>query len=365
MAQVQFADLITGYPTQLDYFLNVTTERLDLLESGAISLEPFFQKGFTGVGSSVELPFYNDLSYSAPLKPNEAAITPFVSGGASALVPGKITTAVQIVPRCYGVYSFSAMNFVQSRNVGHDDPLQVISSGLARLWNRHYMRVMLNILKGIFADNDAAPSGSEHVAGDMTFDASVVNGNTFTDGFSNFTSENFNQAASTMGERADDLRVLFVHSRVYTRLRNMNLVDSIPDANNPLGYRVTQMFQGNISVVVSDQLPVGAGNVYTSYLLGNDSFAFLQGYMDEALDGSSGQAVVKDETAGNGYGQSILLDRRKYFMHPRGFSYVPSIPSGGPAEGTSSTNWGHVDSFKRVVAERQQVKIARLITREA
>ena len=66
---------------------------------------------------------------------------------------------------------------------------------------------------------------------------------------------------------------------------------------------------------------------------------------------------------GNGAGSDVLFNRVEWTIHPVGHAWVGSSPAyeGGPTNGQLSAE----GSFVRVFPERKQIKLARLITREA
>ena len=69
---------------------------------------------------------------------------------------------------------------------------------------------------------------------------------------------------------------------------------------------------------------------------------------------------------GNGKGADILYSRTQWAIHPVGHRFAVASPAvGGPSNASTSGNLAHADSWVRVYPERKQIKIARLITREA
>ncbi len=207
-------------------------------------------------------------------------------------------------------------------------------------------------MTGIFADNAAAPGGSDtHTANDMTNDVSGVG---FVDGVTNFSAEAFIDACVTMGDSMESLGMVMVHSVVYARMQKNNLIDFIPDAS---GQIKIPTFLGRI-VIVDDTMPVSSG-VYQTWLFGAGAVRLGVGNAKVPTE------VQRKPDAGNGGGQEVLHNRVEWCLHPVGHKYIGTAPSGGPSNATSSNNLAAAGSWSRRFPERKMIKIARLITREA
>src|SRR5258705_12000448 len=115
-----------------------------------------------------------------------------------------------------------------------------------------------------------------------TTSATKLNGATFVD------------ACTKLGDRADRLTAVAMHSATEAALRKLDLIDFIPDSEAKLMLR---MFQGR-RVVVDDNLPTRAGStdgtVYTSYLFGQGAFAKGSARLDSnPLQGGIGSEGVE------------------------------------------------------------------------
>jgi hypothetical protein len=231
--------------------------------------------------------------------------------------------------------------------ISGDDALRAISGRVSDYEARLLQRVSLAVLAGVFADNDAAPSGSEHTQGDLTFDASGVS---FVEGVTNFTADNLFNAQQTMGDSQEDLRILAVHSAVFTRMKKNNLIDFKQDSVT--GAELAT-FQG-MQVVYDDGMPK-SGNVYDSYLFAPGALELGWGNVER------GTEVDWAPEAGNGIGEEVLYRRWIQCVHPMGHAYVGAATGGGPTDAVLDD----AASWERRCPERKQVKIARLKTREA
>jgi hypothetical protein len=157
-----------------------------------------------------------------------------------------------------------------------------------------------------------------------------------------------------MGDAAEALSTLIMHSAIFTRLQKQNLIDFIPDARGEvqfptyLGYRV----------VVSDTAKIitGSGSTkYVTYLLGNEAIAFNE----QPMSTSPNIEVDRKPDQGNGVGGDILYTRRQFALHPYGIKWNDASVAGEfptTAELADPANW------TRVYPERKQVPISFLIT---
>ncbi|HVJ14519.1 MAG TPA: hypothetical protein VM686_03725, partial [Polyangiaceae bacterium] len=231
------------------------------------------------------------------------------------------------------------------------DPMGSIAQRVAAYWARRQQAAFVATITGVFADNAAAPAGSEHTQNDMTVD---ISGGGFVDGVTNFSAEAFIDAAVTMGDSMEDLTMVMVHSVVYSRMQKNNLIDFIPDSEG----RITiPTFLGR-QVIVDDGMPK-TGSVYDSWLFG--AGAVRLGVGSPAVP----TEVQRIAGAGNGGGQEVLYNRVEWALHPVGLKYAGTSPNGGPTNAATSNNLAAAGSWMRVYPERKQIKIARLITREA
>lgn len=294
-------------------------------------------------GNTLNKPTWKDLDSTIELVANTTAASTLTTG--AGLVPLNITSYNEIAVKLFRTQQWGAMKL--AADLAGSDPMAAIAGRVAEYEARQLQLVTLEILEGLFADNDAAPVGTEHVAGDLTFDASGVG---FVAGVTNFTAENLFDAVQTAGDSQEDFKILAVHSAVFSRMRKNNLIDFIQDSVSGASLAT---FQG-MRVVYDDQMPK-SGNVYHSYIFAPGAVELGWGSHPKATE------VVWAPDGGNGYGETVLYRRRIYSVHPMGHAYVGAATGGGPTNDTLD----NAASWERRCPERKQVKIARLITREA
>lgn len=156
------------------------------------------------------------------------------------------------------------------------------------------------------------------------------------------------EGKQTMGDRADLLKLIIMHSRVFTNLQNQNLIAYIPNAsgiiNIPtyLGYHV----------LVSDTVPVtvsGSDLIYTTYLCGSGIVGFTEKPPMIPVE------TFRYPNQGNGAGVEALFTRRQFAMHTYGFNWTDAscaaeFPTNAEIE--TAANW------TRAYPERKQIALA-------
>lgn len=324
------------------YVQQMTQEKSRLIRSGAITLDAQLNSALAGGGLTFNEPSFKDLDNDAE---NVSTDDPSTDS-----TPNKIGTATEIQVRLSRNNSWSSMDL--SGDLAGADPMQAIANRVSDYWTRRQQAAFVATLNGVFADNAAAPTGTEHVQNDMTHD---VSGASFVDGVTNFSAESFIDATATMGDSMEDLTMVMVHSIVYARMLKNNLIDFVSDSVNGNAVRIPT-FLGR-EVIVDDGVPRSSG-VFNTWLFGRG-----------AVRGGMGSPKVPTEvdrkpSAGNGGGQDILFNRTEWIIHPVGHAYAGTPPNGGPSNASTTNNLAHADSWKRVFSERKQIRIARLITRE-
>jgi hypothetical protein len=328
------------------YALQETEEKSRLIRSGAVVSDSDMAALLNGGGLTFNMPSYDDLDNDEERVSNESVRNTF-TGGVVDPAPNKIQTLTEVAVRLERNNSWTATQL--AKLMSGDDPAAAIQSRVADYWVRRQQVAFVNVVNGIFADNAAAPAGSEHVQGDMTND---IKGGSYVAGVTDFSAEAFIDTTLTMGDSMEDLSMIMVHSVVYARMLKNNLIDFISDSANGKAISVPT-FLGR-EVIVDDGLPA-SGGVYESWVFGAGAIVFAQGSPDKPT------AIDDQPGAGNGAGQEILYNRVRWGFHPKGHAYGGATPAGGPANSVLAT----AASWSRVFPERKQIKMARLISREA
>lgn len=315
-----------------DYMVKETMEKSAILESGIVVQDSFMAGLLQGGGRIFNHPYWNDLSN------DEADVA--TDNPADVAVPGKIAAVKKRFIRQYRTRGWSDADLVTA--LAGDDPMKRISQLVGKYWRRQFQRYVVATLNGVLADN-VANDGS-----DMVHDISAGSGTAAM-----ISAEAVLDTKQTMGDAADALTTIIMHSVVYTRLQKLNLIDFIPDSrgeiNIPtyLGYRV----------VVDDLCPavVTGGDIdYTTYLVGPGILGMAEVPVSVPVE------VDRLPSQGQGSGVEQLWTRRQFALHPYGFDWLDASVNGEfptIAELETAGNWS------RSYPERKQVAIAALITK--
>jgi len=321
------------------YVQILTEEKSRLIQSGAVARDAALDQFLAGGGLTMDSPSWKDLD-------NDVDNTSGDTEAASTV--NKIGTQDEITVRLSRNNAWGTADLTAA--LAGSDPTQAIAGRVAAYWTRRAQAMFVATLTGVFADNAAAPSGSEHVANDLTYD---VKGASYVDGVTNFSAEAFVDATLTMGDSMDSLGMVFVHSVVYGRMQKNNMIDMVPDATQTI---MIPTFLGR-EVIVDDGMPATTG-VFESWLFGRGALRLGMGSPKVPAE------TIRIPGAGNGGGQEQLYSRTEWCLHPVGHKYAGTAAKGGPTNASTSNNLANAGSWMRVYTERKQIKIARLITRE-
>src|SRR5512137_1641023 len=327
MAKTAVADIII--PTEFErYAIERTAELSSFGQCGIVEHAPEFDALAAGGGREVKMPFWKDLTATRQLLSDSASLT-----------VNKIAADTDIA-RIQNDAQVWSVNHL-ARVISGDDPMQAIVDLVAGYWARTDEGLVISCLKGMFAA--ASMSGnllgihSESVAGQTS--NTRLNGSTFVD------------ACAKLGDAADRLTAVAMHSATEAALRKLDLIDFLPDSE---GKPMLRTFQGR-RVVVDDSLPTRAGStdgtVYTTYLFGQGAFAKGVAPLDgEPLQGGHGTEGVELARVPL-ESDTVLINRRRYILHPRGVKFTSaSVAADSPtnAEMENQANWVRVWENKNV-----------------
>lgn len=338
---VRLSDLIV--PSVFAHYIQLQTQQKSrLINSGVVQRSAILDQELAGGGLTFNRPFFKDLDDDVE---NISSDDPVVKSS-----PNKIATGQEIQVRMKRNNSWSAMDLDQDL-IGAD-PLAAIANRISSYWVRREQAMFIAAQKGVFADNAAAPTGTDtHTLNDMTRD---VSGTSYAAGGTSFTTGAFIDACATMGDSLQELGMIMVHSVVYTRMVKNNLISFIRDSTNTMDIPT---FMGR-EVVVDDSMPIVSAGVFETWIYGTGVWQLGYGSSKVPVE------VFRDPSAGNGSGQETLYNRREFCLHPVGHAYVGTAAAGGPSNSATTNNLAVATSWSRVFPERKMIKMARLITRE-
>lgn len=337
MAVTRLSDVVQPQVFQR-YMFKDTETKTNIWGSGILRNEASFGEFLSGGGLTVNVPFWKDLDSTEPGIANDDP--------ASIATPGNVGTGQAVAIRNIRTRGWGAANL--TAELAGSDPLARIRTRVSNYWNRAFQRNLVSVLVGVFADNAANDGGDMRLV-----KGTDVAGNPTDDQY--ISAENILDAKQTMGDSADELDVIIMHSVPYTRLQKANLIDFIPDSEGHvkfptyLGYRV----------VVDDGVRVVQGTtntarfLYSSYLVGNGAIAWAESPVEKPV------SVDERPDQGNGMGVTTMWTRRQYILHPYGFKWTDSSRAGNfptNAEYQTAANWD------RVYPERKQIALVELVT---
>lgn len=327
MAVTKLSDVIVP-EVWVPYVQQQTTEKSALVQSGIISSSPQLDQLVTQGGKIINMPFFNDLTGDDQVVPDQG----------TNLTVDKITTgqdkAVLLIRgKAWGSHKLAGA-------LAGADPMQAIANRYVAWWTRQEQKVLISILNGVFGSalsshvNDISSSAGE---------TAVISGGAVLD------------TKQALGDAADVLTALIMHSAVYTTLQKQNLIAFIPNARGEvsiptyLGYRV----------IIDDGVPVsgtGDGRVFTTYLVGSGAIARGEG---------TPTSLTPVETDRNSLGsEDYLITRRAFVLHPMGVAWKePSAyttatdPTPANVDLAKTANWQLVVDHKKVALAALKHKI--------
>lgn len=333
MALVQLSDVII--PEVFAPYVQVTTaEKSDFVQSGVMETSEFFNGLLAGGGKTFNLPEFGDLANDEPNISDDSE---------NSVTPKKIGTFKEVAQRHNLNQTWKTADLVAL--LAGADPAGAIANRVAAYWTRVLQTRLIKTVQGVMADNVTTNSA------DML--KSIVVAGAGVPGASNlFSASAVLDAAATMGDRADELVAVAMHSVVFTQAQKNNLIDFIPDSQGVISIPT---FLGR-RVIVDDGMPhvTVSGNVqYSTYLFGAGAFAY--GTNPPPIPAETYRLPLQ----GNGGGTEALISRVQQLIHPRGFKWldVSTASSDGAAtyaELASGVNWA------RVYPERKQIRFAEL-----
>lgn len=293
------------------YVIEKTAEKSRLLTSGMSVASEKLNQLITGGGITIQMPFWKDLQGDDEVLSDQRALTPGKIGS------GKDVAALLLRGKAWGSNDLAGA-------LAGDDPMNAIAERVSDYWARREQKILLSVLKGVFA----AASMSNHILDRKTkgISAEVV-----LDG------------KQLLGDSADQLSTLFMHSAVYTQLQKQNLIE-YTTSTGPSGSPIQIPTYLGYNIVIDDGAPVSSG-IYTTYL-------FARGVV--ARGAGVPVAQVPTETDRDSLaGEDILINRIATVIHIYGVKW-----KGTPADDKNSTpansdleigtNWERVYEDKNI-----------------
>lgn len=307
MAVTKIADVIVP-EIFTPYVIEKTAEKSRILQSGIAVANPKLNELVTAGGLTMNMPFWQDLTGDDEVLSDQTPLTPGKIGAdkdiACLLMRGKAWGANELAGALAG-----------------DDPMSAIGDRVADYWARQEQKILVSVLKGAFASDDM----KDHVLDKST---AVIDGNMVLD------------AKQLLGDNAESLQAIMMHSAVYTELQKQNLIE-YTTTTGPSGSPITIPTYLTYNVIVDDGMPKD-GDVYTTYLFARGSIGRGEGTPVSLTP----TETDRDSLAGEDY----LINRRALVMHPMGIKWIGDAAGTTPtnAELATGTNWKRVYEAKNI-----------------
>ncbi len=295
------------------YSFEAHVQSLEIYQAGVLYADPAVSSKLSMGGRVVDMPSWKDLGNDAsePVNDNEAD-----SIETKKLGTIRETAARHVRAQAWGFADLTAI-------LAGDDPLKVAIDRQTDYWQRAHKKSLIAMLQGILADNIANDAGS------MVWDTNATIADTDAiDG------------AYLHGDRADEFKVWWMHSKQAKALKKLDLIDFVPSSQQ--GGPLIPFYMG-YRCVVDDDIPVST-NEYTSFLMKPN--AIMWNELPVQLEGGPLEFDRKPRQ-GHGGGVTEMVSRRHFVIHTPGFRWLDASTAGEfatDAELATAANWNAVYS---------------------
>ena len=313
-----------------DYIQEVDPVHTSIINSGVLRVSPEISAVLTDKNNVFTVPNYAPLSGEAKNYDGETDNTPV-----------EVSAKKQTGMAFRRMAAWKDQDF--TRELTGADPLGDVARKVAYYQQKNNQKDLLSIVDGVLS----VDAMSSHVK-DIT--ASKGSSSTATPTAENrLSADTFLDAAQeALGDNFDDLTMVAMHSRVYTNLLKLQLVNNI--ATTPDAYSRGVQFGlllNKYLVMVDDSLTTGTKDsaaTYTTYLLGEGSIATARNVRIDRPN------YVNYDPESKG-GVNKLYTKWGMAMHPLGMSLdVSKIAKNSPtrAELGTKANWTKVWDSKNI-----------------
>lgn len=310
MATTKIADVIVP-EVFAKYVMERTAEKTKILQSGIAVVNPVLNQLISGGGKVINLPNWNDLSGADEVLSDTTPLT-----------PGKITASAVQAPVLYRGKSFGANNLAGA--LAGDDPVRAIVELFANYRARQEQKTLISVIEGTLA----AASMSNHVL-DKSSAAGGIDGNMVLD------------AKQLLGDSADQLTAIMMHSAVFTELQKQNLIQYTTTSDGKIAFATYLGY----NIIVDDGMPVDTtGNtpIFTTYL-------FARGVVSRG-EGTPVSLVLAETDRDSLQGDDYVINRWAMVLHVNGVKWkgTPAKATPDNVELATGTNWERVYEDKNI-----------------
>lgn len=286
----------------LAYMNNFTKEKSALITSGVAVANAQVSANINSGGKIVHMPFWEDLNGEEEI----------LGDGDKALTTGKITASQDQAAVLYRGKGWAVNELAAV--ISGDRPMEALLSKIASWWLRREQHTLVHgVLAGLFGkvtidipDEDETPVPTEFIG-------PLANSHMNDQSTKAISNDIILDSKQLLGDASDQLSLLLMHSKIYTSLQKLGLVEYLPDVKGHptipsyLGYRV----------VVDDGCPVDktdpAKPVYTTFLFRTGSIGRNSGHPSQLTLWET----ARDAKRGN----DEVYTRRALTLHPFGIKY--------------------------------------------
>ncbi|MBC1937182.1 coat protein [Listeria grandensis] len=299
------------------YVLQRTTEKSALVRSGIITTSPEYSELINGSGGQfITMPFFQPLAGEDDVFTEDDIET------------GNIQSGKGTAPVLMRVKGWAETDL--SKALSGEDPLGATAEQISDWWVGREQQILLSILKGILDPSTG------------TLKAHVNDISTGIGSAANISVGATLDTKQTMGDAAQSLGLIAMHSAVYTYLQKMQQIEFVTDAET----NITIARYLNYDILVDDGiLPVNGA--YTTYLLGSGAFGRADG---------TPKGFVPSEIERSAKGsKTSLYNRRAMILQPQGISWEKLGGYSNPKHTTpanidlaTSSNWKAIVDHKNI-----------------
>ena len=223
------------------YVLEETTEKSEIVASGAVENNSTLNEMLSSGGATTfTMPKWEDLG-------GESEVFTAQKGSETEKVGSHAEIGVKIMrEKSWGFHDLA-------HSFAADDPARDFAEKVGKWWRRDEKRNLMSILRGVIASSDMA----DHVLDITSAASTVIEGKQVLD------------AKQLMGDAADDLSLIYMHSAVFTALQKQQLIAYV----QPADAKIAMPTYLGYNVICDDSAPVDVGyggtkGVYTVTLGG-------------------------------------------------------------------------------------------------
>lgn len=338
MARTTLADVWVP-ETFGSYQVNDPIRQSALVTSGILSTNPLVSDAAAGAGYLSTVPFWNPIDSS--LEPNYSNDVYTDIADPQKITAGEMTVRVSDLNE-----GWSSADLVAT--LAGTDPLKQIAAQIDGYWVEQMQRRLIATAIGVYNDNLADN------AGDMIVNRSSAN-MTVTDA-NLFGSSAIVAAQLTLGDRMGKMAGIAMHSVVYARMVENDMIQWVADSKGTLSI---PNYMG-MYVIVDDGMPIIGGDgttvafKYLTILFGRGAFGYGAGTPKVPFE------YEREASRANGGGFETLWVRKRWIIHPMGYDFKNTTIT-GPGYSPTWADLKLATNWERKLA-RKNTPLAFLVT---